>query len=82
MKRSPVNPWQWSVPMGFNQAEIVEGARRQLQCSGQTAVDTNGAPQHLENMRQQMVLVMDNLDGRSDSTRSARTDVRVRSQSR
>ena len=28
MKRTPVNPWSWSMGVGFNQAELVEGHRR------------------------------------------------------
>ena len=46
MQRTVVNPWQWSIEMGFNQGEVVEGASRVLFCAGQTAVDEAGAPQH------------------------------------
>ena len=62
MKRTPVNPWSWSQKLGFNQAEIIEGGKRQLICSGQTAVDAEGNPQHLDDMRNQMMLVLDNLE--------------------
>jgi enamine deaminase RidA (YjgF/YER057c/UK114 family) len=48
--------------MGFNQAEVIEGARRQVICSGQTAVDEHGAPQHPEDMRAQISLALDNLE--------------------
>lgn len=61
MKRTPVNPWEWSTALGFNQAELVQGAGRSLLCSGQTSVDANGAPQHVDDMRQQMALAFDNL---------------------
>ena len=46
MERTAVNPWKWSLDFGFNQAEIIEGPRRQLICSGQTSVDADGQPQH------------------------------------
>lgn len=62
VKRTPVNPWAWSLNFGYNQAEIVEGTTRQLICAGQTAVDTNGNPQHPENMRKQITLALDNLE--------------------
>jgi len=62
MKRTPVNPWSWSLNVGYNQAESIEGANRQLVCSGQTAVDTEGNPQHAEDMRSQIALALDNLE--------------------
>ncbi|THH35829.1 RidA family protein [Aliishimia ponticola] len=62
MERTAVNPWDWSLRMGFNQAEIIEGATRQVTCSGQTAVDDNGASQHPGDMRAQIALALDNLE--------------------
>lgn len=62
MKRIPVNPWSWSLKIGYNQAEILEGANRQLICSGQTAVDAEGNPQHPEDMQSQIMLSLDNLE--------------------
>ncbi len=62
MQRTPVNPWNWSLNHGYNQAELIEGARRQLICAGQTAVDAQGAPQHPNDMRQQIALALDNLE--------------------
>lgn len=62
MKRTAVNPWSWSLDFGYNQAEIVEGASRQLICAGQTAVDADGNPQHLGDMRSQMTLALNNLE--------------------
>ncbi|MDP3197060.1 RidA family protein [Tabrizicola sp.] len=61
MHRTPVNPWPWSLPLGYNQAEIVTGQTRQLICAGQTAVDATGAPQHPGDMRGQLALALDNL---------------------
>ncbi|WP_299705429.1 RidA family protein [uncultured Tateyamaria sp.] len=62
MQRTAVNPWNWSLNLGYNQAEIIEGASRQLICAGQTAVDGNGAPQHPGDMRAQIALALDNLE--------------------
>lgn len=62
MKRIPVNPWPWSLNVGYNQAEILEGAKRQLICAGQTAVDAEGNPQHPGDMRKQVTLALDNLE--------------------
>jgi enamine deaminase RidA (YjgF/YER057c/UK114 family) len=62
MERTAVNPWKWSLNWGYNQAEIVEGPRRQLICAGQTSVDADGNPQHPGDMRAQVGLAMDNLE--------------------
>lgn len=62
MKRTPVNPWPWSISVGYNQAEIIEEARKQLFCAGQTAVNAEGAPQHIGDMRAQISLALDNLE--------------------
>ncbi|WP_374372634.1 RidA family protein [Tabrizicola sp.] len=62
MQRTPVNPWPWSLPLGYNQAELIAGATRQLIIAGQTAVDATGAPQHPEDMRAQLSLALDNLE--------------------
>ncbi|WP_298257476.1 RidA family protein [uncultured Litoreibacter sp.] len=62
MKRTAVNPWDWSLKLGYNQAEIIEGPSRQLIVSGQTAVDEHGAPQHIGDMRGQIDLALTNLE--------------------
>ena len=62
MKRSTVNPWDWSLKLGYNQAEVIEGATRQVICAGQTAVDGEGNPQHPGDMRGQISLALDNLE--------------------
>lgn len=62
MKRTAVNPWPWSVAVGFDQAQVIEGRRRQLVCSGQTAVDADGQAQHPGDMAAQMNLALDNLE--------------------
>ncbi len=62
LSRTPVNPWQWSVAMGFNQAEVVEGATRYLVCSGQTAMSPDGTPQHAGDMAAQVMMALDNVE--------------------
>ena len=62
MQRTAVNPWSWSVRFGFDQAELVEGHQRVLVCSGQTAVDPDGNPQHPGDMAAQLRLALDNLE--------------------
>lgn len=67
MKRTPINPWSWSLNVGYHQAELLEGAKRQLICAGQTAVDAEGNPQHPDDMRSQIALALDNLEAVLDS---------------
>lgn len=62
MERTAVNPWNWSIKLGYNQAEVIQGASRQVICAGQTSVDENGAPQHAGDMRGQIALALDNLE--------------------
>ncbi len=62
MERTAVNPWDWSLKLGYNQAEIISGATRQVTCAGQTAVDGEGNPQHPGDMRAQISLALDNLE--------------------
>src|SRR5262245_12549678 len=63
IQRTAVNPWPWSIEFGFNQAEVVEGHRRTLFCSGQTAMSAEGRPQHAGDMGAQIGLALDNLEG-------------------
>ena len=63
MKRSAINPWAWPVQLGFDQALLIEGAHRQLVCSGQDAVDADGNAQHPGDMAAQLELSLDNLEG-------------------
>ncbi|MEL7100162.1 MAG: RidA family protein [Pseudomonadota bacterium] len=62
MDRTAVNPWNWTIKLGYNQAEVIEGATRQVICAGQTAVDGQGNPQHHGDMRAQIALALDNLE--------------------
>ena len=62
MQRKAVNPGEWSLKLGYNQAETIEGISRHLICAGQTAVDAEGNPQHPGDMRSQISLALDNLE--------------------
>jgi enamine deaminase RidA (YjgF/YER057c/UK114 family) len=62
MDRTAVNPWPFSMKLGFDQAQLIEGHRRELICSGQDAVDANGTPQHPGDMAAQLGLALDNLE--------------------
>ncbi|MEU4624887.1 RidA family protein [Actinoplanes sp. NPDC023801] len=62
MQRAAVNPWAWSAELGFNQGEVVSGHTRTLYCSGQTAMDGDGKPQHDGDMAAQLALSLDNLE--------------------
>ena len=61
-QRTVINPWPWSVDMGFNQGEVVEGYRRILFCAGQTSMSAEGQPQHDGDMAAQVAMAMDNLE--------------------
>ena len=62
MERTAVNPVTWSVELGFNQGELVSGHARTLYCSGQTAMDGDGKPQHDGDMAGQLALSLDNVE--------------------
>jgi enamine deaminase RidA (YjgF/YER057c/UK114 family) len=62
MERTAVNPWSWSLELGYNQGEVVSGATRTLYCAGQTATGGDGRPQHPGDMAAQLALSLDNLE--------------------
>ncbi|MFG1625134.1 RidA family protein [Kribbella sp. NPDC049227] len=62
MQRTAVNPWNWSVGLGFDQAQLVENRGRELICSAQDSVDANGNAQHPGDMAAQLRLALDNLE--------------------
>lgn len=61
MHRTAINPWDWSLALGYNQGEVTSGQTRTLTIAGQTACDATGAPQHPGDMRAQLALAFDNL---------------------
>jgi enamine deaminase RidA (YjgF/YER057c/UK114 family) len=62
MERKSINPWSWSIPLGFDQGQLIEGHQRQLYCSGQDAVDAEGKPQHPGDMAAQLESALDNVE--------------------
>lgn len=62
VERTAVNPVTWSLELGFNLGELVSGHTRTLYCSGQTAMDGDGKPQHDGDMAAQLALSLDNLE--------------------
>lgn len=60
--RTPVDPWPWSVEQGLPQAEVVEGARREVFCAGQAAISADGRPEHPGDMAAQMSLALDDVE--------------------
>ena len=62
MQRTSINPSTWSLQLGFDQGELVQGAQRQLFASGQDAVDDTGTPQHPGDMAAQLELALDNIE--------------------
>jgi enamine deaminase RidA (YjgF/YER057c/UK114 family) len=59
---TPINPHSWTIGLGFDQAQLIEGHQRMLVCSGQDAVDADGRPQHPGDMAAQLELALDNLE--------------------
>ncbi|MDA0565735.1 RidA family protein [Streptomonospora sp. S1-112] len=62
MERTAVNPWPWSVEMGYNQGELVSGGTRTLYCSGQAAMNGAGEPLHPGDMAAQVEASLANLE--------------------
>ncbi|MFC8043963.1 RidA family protein [Nocardia sp. NPDC057353] len=62
MERTAINPVTWSLALGFHQAELVTAPTRTLYCSGQTAMNADGEPQHPDDMAAQLTLSLDNLE--------------------
>jgi enamine deaminase RidA (YjgF/YER057c/UK114 family) len=62
IERTAVNPVPWSLELGFNQGELVAGHTRTLYCSGQTAMDADGKPQHDGDLPAQLALSLDNVE--------------------
>ncbi|RFU39601.1 RidA family protein [Actinomadura logoneensis] len=62
MERTAVNPWPWSVELGYNQGELVSGHTRTLYCAGQAAMGPDGTPRHAGDMAAQLASSLDNLE--------------------
>jgi enamine deaminase RidA (YjgF/YER057c/UK114 family) len=59
--RTAINPSSWSINLGFDQAQLIEGHQRLLFCSAQDAMDADGNPRHPGDMAAQLDLSLDNL---------------------
>lgn len=75
VRRTAVNPVNWSTAMGFNQGEVVSGHNRTLYCSGQTAMAADGTPQHDGDMAGQLALSLDNLEAVLEGAGMSVTDL-------
>jgi enamine deaminase RidA (YjgF/YER057c/UK114 family) len=75
MQRTPINPVSWSLNLGFDQAELIQGHQRQLFCSGQDAVDADGNPRHPGDMAAQLEMSLDNLEAILDAADMTLADV-------
>ncbi|MFJ6675705.1 RidA family protein [Actinosynnema sp. NPDC091369] len=62
MERTAVNPWTWSVDLGYHQGELVSGHTRTLYVAGQTAMSGDGEPLHDGDMAAQVALSLDNVE--------------------
>ena len=62
IERTAINPVPWSLELGFNQGELVSGQTRTLYCSGQTAMNADGKPEHDGDLPAQLALSLDNLE--------------------
>jgi hypothetical protein len=58
----PINPCLWSLTLGFDQSQLIEGHQRQLFGSGQDAVDAQGSDEHPDDMAPQLELALHNLE--------------------
>lgn len=61
MKRSDINPWEWSKAFGYSQAVQTSDYRQVLFCSGQTATGPDGAPPTTSDMTEQVATAFANL---------------------
>lgn len=74
-ERTAVNPWTWSVAIGYNQGEIVTGHTRTLYCAGQTAMSPHGEPQHAGDIAAQLALSVENLSAVLDEAGMSLADL-------
>ena len=62
VERTPLDPWAWSVELGYHQGEVVSGQTRTLYLAGQTSMNAGGKPEHAGDMAAQVALSLDNLE--------------------
>ena len=81
MKRTSVNPTDWGLQFGMDQAEIVEGISRYLHCSGQVALEPDADAEmgirvvSPDDLRGQMKHSLSNVDAVLDNTGMSRSNI-------
>ncbi|NVK31146.1 MAG: RidA family protein [Gammaproteobacteria bacterium] len=75
MQIHQINPWDWSLSLGYSQAVIIPGGCQQLHCAGQTSVDARGQPLHEGDMGLQITQVLNNLQALLASAQMTFADV-------
>ncbi|PJR04111.1 RidA family protein [Avrilella dinanensis] len=61
MEKRIINPWKWQDERSYVQAVEVKNITGTLYCSGQAAIDPNGASSN-EDMKSQLQLAISNLE--------------------
>jgi enamine deaminase RidA (YjgF/YER057c/UK114 family) len=61
LERTAVDPWPWSLGLGYHQGELVSGHTRTLYCAGQAAMSADGTPEHPGDLAAQLALSLGNL---------------------
>jgi enamine deaminase RidA (YjgF/YER057c/UK114 family) len=75
MERIAINPTSFSVGLGFDQALLITGRRRELICSAQDSVDETGTPVHPGDLAAQLAKSLDNLEAVLAEAQMALSDV-------
>jgi enamine deaminase RidA (YjgF/YER057c/UK114 family) len=75
MDRKIINPWTWQDKFQYVQANQISGPAQVLYCAGQTSVDENGNPVHLDDMAAQITQALDNQETVLHETGFALADV-------
>ena len=81
MQRIPINPSEWGLAYGMNQAEIVDGVTRYLHCSGQTSLVADDsepmgvAVTYAGNLAGQMAAALANIDDLLETANMDRTNL-------
>ncbi|MDT0678764.1 RidA family protein [Autumnicola musiva] len=61
MEKKSIDPWAWGVNTNSAQAVEVKNVKGTLYCSGQVAINENGAPSNSD-MRSQLIQTISNLE--------------------
>jgi enamine deaminase RidA (YjgF/YER057c/UK114 family) len=61
MERQDIHPWEWSKAVPYSQAVAIDGPRRIVYCSGQTAIGPDGEPPTTLDTVEQVEIAMRNL---------------------